>query len=64
MDWEDCATEPETTIAPELTAYVRPELTFAKLGYAGIPETLGAYPRDLGMNERMLGAPNVVAAEE
>ncbi|MGH2557694.1 MAG: isochorismatase family cysteine hydrolase [Thermomicrobiales bacterium] len=121
LGWDARGTEPETTIAPELT--------FAKPGYAGIPETLGALPReggieqltirgidtdmcvlkvamdvfdlgirpivltdccastagmqahlaglavlarnigaeqlrDLGMNEGMLGAPNVVAADE
>jgi nicotinamidase-related amidase len=46
LKWDACAAEPETCLAPEVAPFARPDLTFTKPGYAGIPDELAAYLRD------------------
>ncbi|MGI8405745.1 MAG: cysteine hydrolase family protein [Thermomicrobiales bacterium] len=46
VGWHDCASSPETDLVPEMAGFAREELTFSKLGYAGISEPLATYLRD------------------
>lgn len=49
LQWDACATEPETDIAPELQPFAKPECIFTKPGYAGMSDELRAHLRDQGI---------------
>ena len=46
LDWDECASEADTDIVPELKGFARPQLTFSKPGLAGMPEELARRLRD------------------
>jgi len=43
LNWRDLTDSTNTALAPELTLVADPELTFAKPGFAGMPDELAAY---------------------
>ncbi len=46
IGWDDCGTEPEINLVPELVPYAAADRTFHKDGYAGVPEGLARYLTD------------------
>jgi nicotinamidase-related amidase len=51
LNWRACAAPPETDLAPELTSFAQPDLTFAKPGYAGISDELLTYLQSSGWDQ-------------
>lgn len=51
LHWHECATEPETDLAPELASLAHPNRVYTKPGYTGVPEELAGFLRDSGLEE-------------
>lgn len=54
LDWHECASEPDTNLAPELERFTEPGQVFTKPGYAGLSDELATHLQESGFGQVVL----------
>jgi nicotinamidase-related amidase len=50
LDWDECASPPDTELAPEVLPFAVDDRVFSKPGYAGLPDTLAQHLQAEGID--------------